>query len=108
MQQGAKKFMINLIEKFMELDTIEDEFNENCDEINDDMKCIKGDLNKLIKQFKSTIKKINKTIKLGDELINDECDISSDIRIKQYKLNNYDIILNYLTDTMNKIKELKL
>lgn len=100
--------MINLIDKFMELETDEDEFNENCDEINDDMKSIKGDLNKLIKQFKSTIKKVNKTIKLGDEIINHEYDVSSDIRIKQYKLNNYDIISNYLIDTLNKIKELKL
>ena len=92
----------------MELETIEDEFNENCDEINDDMKSIKGDLNKLIKQFKSTIKKVNKTIKLGDELISDDCNISPDIEIKQSKLNDYYLISTYLEETLNKIKELKL
>lgn len=100
--------MITFIDKFMELETIEDEFNENCDEINDDMKSIKGDLNKLIKQFKSTIKKVNKTIKLGDEFISDDCNISPDIEIKQNKLNDYYLISTYLEETLNKIKELKL
>jgi uncharacterized protein YoxC len=100
--------MIVFIDKFMELETFEDEFNENCDEINSDMKSIKGDLNKLIKKFKSITNKVDETIKFGNELLNGEYDISSDIRIKQHKLNNYDIISNYLTDTMNKIKELKL